>query len=75
MNDNTNGGRGSLRGIWRCVSAMIGHRLAETFARQSARAQPLREAAHGGMRRCVSSARVGLAVWTAAAMSATVFWR
>ena len=34
MNDGTNGGRGSLGGIWRCLSAMIGHRLAETFERQ-----------------------------------------
>ena len=34
MNDGTNGGRGSLGGIWRCLSAMMGHRLAETFVRQ-----------------------------------------
>ena len=36
MNDDANGGRGSLRGIRRCLSAVIGHRLAETFVRQSA---------------------------------------
>ena len=37
MNDDTNGGRGSLRGIRRCLSAVIGPRVAETFVRQSAR--------------------------------------
>jgi len=37
MNDETNGGRGSLRGIRRCLIAMIGPRLAATFVRQSAR--------------------------------------
>jgi len=51
MNDDTNGGRGSLRGIRRCLSAVIGPRVAETFVRQSARGRCVKpHMGHAAMR-------------------------
>ena len=52
MNDDTNAGRGSLGGIWRCLSAIIGHRFAETFVRLPARAAAAsnRTCGHAAMR-------------------------